>query len=82
MEQPQYILETGTEVVTASRLKKEDFLIVPRILKNRSPATKGKIKGVVGGHGGDVYFVTHGEDKVAAYGWWEFDLVDRPEAKP
>lgn len=49
------------------------------------PNARGVIRGIVGGHGGDVYWVQHGTDGagepvVATYGWWEFELDNGPKS--
>lgn len=75
MKQPSLILAEGTEVQTHTDLVFPDFMVHPTNIANRTPGAKGKIAGVVGGHGGDVYWVDHGDDKSAAYGWWEFELT-------
>ena len=83
MEEPKYILEPGTTVkihdhtfgrTSAGLIVKQEYIDA------RTPSAKGIIRGIVGGHGGDVYWVQHGEDGegkpvIAAYGWWEFELV-------
>ena len=78
MEQPDYILENGTRVKTCSEFGTEGkgFLVGRSHLDLRKPNQSGIIAGVVGGCGGDVYWVRHGteEDEVAPYGFWEFEL--------
>lgn len=56
--------------------------IDPRNLSRRRANAPGVIKGVVGGHGGDVYWVEHetGAEYPAAYCFTEFELesTERP----
>ena len=84
MKEPEYILKNGTKVRIHDTLESTaGFMIAVDFMNRRKPATKGIICGIVGGHGGDVYFVGHGEAKeghfqreqVAVYGWMEFELV-------
>lgn len=74
MEQPYQILGNGTRIITHSTLA--DGLGLPRGGNMRKPNQAGIIAGVVGGYGGDVYWVRHevGEDEVAPYVYTEFEL--------
>lgn len=80
MEQPDTILESGTVVFTHENLTAPSFLIKGEYLDERRSGKLGVIVGVVGGHGGDVYWVRHcGLDTrdrgpISAYGFWEFEL--------
>ena len=81
MDQPEYILESGTRVQVNEKLDTPSgMLIKAEVLERRTPGVSGQINGVVGGHGGDVYWVRHDgeEDKGSAYGWWEFELEPVP----
>ncbi len=74
MKQPIYILDNGTRVRTHKKLgKTTGFLVVMKHIEARKPDAPGVIDGIVGGHGGDVYWVRHGQD-VAAYSFSEFEL--------
>ena len=77
VQQPEYILKNGTKVVTHSRLDDTGGLLIkPKHLEVRKPNQKGTIAGVVGGHGGDVYWVQHdGNEEVGAYCFTEFELA-------
>lgn len=83
MNEPTHILKSGTKIVTHSELgSTTGMLIAQRHLDARHPNKVGEIWGVVPGHGGDVYWVSHkddspdGPDKIAAYCWSEFELVE------
>lgn len=75
MQQPKTILETGTRVRTSSQLDTANFR-VDHIDQRRANAP-GEIHGVVGGFGGDVYWIRHGAAPfiIAPYGFWEFELA-------
>ncbi len=77
MDQPSTILKSGTLIRTHAKLgDTKGLLIFGDNLKARRPDADGKITGVVGGHGGDVYWVQHGEETlVAAYCFDEFELA-------
>lgn len=78
MEEPRYILNNGTKVVTHLHCNgpvgATGILVKPYLLEARRPKAKGETCGIVPGHGGDVYWVRHEDGQVAAYGWWEFEL--------
>lgn len=76
MDCPQFFLDNGTKIRTIDKLEPETgMLISPKNLANRKPSTDGEICGIVGGHGGDVYWVQHeGDDVPAAYSYSEFNL--------
>ncbi len=84
MEQLEHTLESGTRIVTHDELgETTGMLIHERHLKARKPSALGMIGSYVPGHGGDVYFVRHGEGDarsdpcpVAAYCYTEFELVE------
>ena len=77
MQEPSVILANLTRIRTSERLDGTGgMLISEHHLSQRKPNAIGAICGIVGGHGGDVYFVAHlGATSMAAYGWWEFDLA-------
>lgn len=75
---PAYILKPNTRVITNNQFDPEDTwgLLVPwNYLAARAKGKPGKISGVFGGHGGDVYAVIHDDGSEAAYCWSEFELV-------
>ena len=76
MQEPEYILPAKTRVRTTTPLGSTGgFLITQKHLDVRKPGTIGVICGIVGGHGGDVYWVAHiGDPCMAAYGWMDFEL--------
>lgn len=75
MKEPKYILQDGTKVITHVVLHPTTgMLIAADKLANRRANTPGTVVGVVGGHGGDVYWVRHEDGTVAAYGWPEMEL--------
>lgn len=76
VQQPDYILKDGTKVITHEKLDDTRGLTIKaKHLEVRKPHQKGVICGVVGGHGGDVYWVQHeGSEEVGAYGFKEFEL--------
>lgn len=74
MKQPYSFLDNGTRIHTHKKLKPiTGLLVAPKHIEARKPNAPGVIDGVVGGHGGDVYWVRHGQD-VAAYSFSEFEL--------
>lgn len=76
MKQPEYILKPGTRIHTHPVLKSTDgMFVVQRHLDARAANTPGTIRGVVPGHGGDVYYVAHHADNVAVYCFTEFELI-------
>lgn len=71
MKQPDKILPSGTLVRTHATL--QDFgLPHPSAMFRRSNQI-GVIRGIVGGLGGDVYWVEHGRE-VGVYHYEEFEL--------
>jgi hypothetical protein len=83
MQQPSQILANGTMVRTSGRLDSTAGMSVePEYLKTRRSNALGKISGVVGGHGGDVYWVTHAGGAIAAYCFSEFELAAVWESLP
>jgi hypothetical protein len=82
MEQPKYLLKSFVRVRTHAELDRTTgMLITERHLSQRKPNAVGAISGIVGGHGGDVYYVSHiGDPAMAVYGFWEFEL--EPTDKP
>ena len=79
MQQPTYILNNGTRVRTHAALgTTRGMMINQDALDSRRTDADGVIVGVVGGHGGDVYWVRHVEtrdDTTAPYCFDEFELV-------
>lgn len=74
MNEPEYILDRGTKIVTDKTLgSTAGILVKDEYLANRRPSAKGTILGFVPGHGGDIYWVQHEDESIAAYGWMEFD---------
>lgn len=69
MKQPETILPNGTRVRTHKELKYSDSLG-----GSRREDESGTINGVVGGMGGDVYYVDHGNGTWGAYCFDEFEL--------
>lgn len=79
MNQPTYILDNGTRIRTHTKLGTNQGMNVAAIhIDQREADAEGTIAGVVGGHGGDVYWVQHVEtrgDTTAPYCFDEFELV-------
>lgn len=66
----------NTPVVTSYKLgNTEGMLINPKHLNNRKPNTKGIIHAYVPGHGGDVWFIEHSDNDIAAYSITEFAIL-------
>lgn len=84
MKEPEYILKNGTRIRTSDPLDSTaGFMITEKHLEARKPGAVGVITGVVGGHGGDVYWVAHvGDNVTAAYGWMEFELEPAKDPCP
>lgn len=77
MQQPPTILDTGTRIRTHARLGSTAGMNVASVhLDQRCADTPGTITGVVGGCGGDVYWVMHeGCGPSAPYCFDEFEVV-------
>jgi hypothetical protein len=77
MHCPTYILENGTKIRTHATLEPTTGMMIgPGNLSMRKPSADGVIRGVVGGHGGDVYWVHHeGSVLLAPYCYTEFEPV-------
>lgn len=84
MKEPTTILPQGTRIRTSDPLHSTGgFLIREKHVEQRKAATVGAICGIVGGHGGDVYWVAHiGGTCMAAYGWMEFELEPAKDPCP
>ena len=76
MNEPEFILLNGTRIETHEVLGSTGGLMVRGdYVTNRKPSAIGIIRGVVPGHGGDAYWVTHDYGDVAVYCFREFELV-------
>lgn len=77
MDEPRYILENGTVVRTHAELgSTRGFFVTSRCMEQRQSNALGVIMGVVPGHGGDVYWVSHNSELLpGAYSFSEFELA-------
>lgn len=78
MNQPQHILKNGTRIKTRAQLDSMVGMIVPaQYLTTRRVSAEGIIRGVVGGHGGDLYYVEHDTHDLhyAVYCFTEFEVI-------
>jgi hypothetical protein len=84
VNEPEAILPQNTRVQTCSMLLSTGgWFVREKHLEVRKPDAIGVICGVVGGHGGDVYWVDHiGDPCMAAYGWREFNLAPAQDPCP
>lgn len=77
MKQPSRILGNGFRVVTVDVFEKNATMGMiggPDYIAARKNGEPGEIAGVVGGAGGDLYFVKHDVDgSVGVYAFMEFD---------
>lgn len=76
MKQPEHILERGFRVVTVDVFEKNATMGMiggADLISARKNGEPGKIDGVVGGAGGDLYFVLHDDGARAVYAFTEFD---------
>lgn len=79
MNQPEYILKNDTKIVTHRTLDSTQGLCVSsQYIAARKSGAKATIFGVVGGHGGDVYWARHEDGSEAVYCFTEFEF-DTPE---
>ena len=79
MEAPKFILTNGTKIKTHHDLgSTTGLLVTAELLQRRKSNTEGTIKGVVPGHGGDVYWVVNDDGSKTCYCWTEFELVPCP----
>jgi len=80
MKEPKFLLENETKVRTHKVLNSVNGIIVSmHHIEARKADRVGTIKGVVSGHGGDIYWVHHEGDPMldpAVYCWTEFELVE------
>lgn len=78
MKEPATTLPNGTRIRTHTTLDStRGMMVAPCHLNARHASTNGRIAGIVGGHGGDVYWVDHPEEIVpAVYCFTEFELVE------
>ena len=75
MDEPKVIIKSGTRIQT-QHINSESLFVSQKHIDARKSEAIGVITGIVGGHGGDVYWVAHiGDTCMAAYGWWEFELA-------
>ncbi len=75
MDEPKNILPVGTRVITHRELEGTVGMLISDVhLNARKADTPGAIGGIVGGHGGDVYWVAHLDSPMAAYCFSEFEL--------
>lgn len=78
MKQPKYILPVGTRIITHDELfNKPEFGLTATLhglVVARKQGAKGSIWGVVGGAGGDLYWVDHEDGTRASYCFTEFEL--------
>jgi hypothetical protein len=75
MKEPAAVLADGTKIKTCDIIGSTSGMIIRAdYLAARTPSKSGTIRGWVGGHGGDVYWVEHDDGTRSAYGWWEFEL--------
>ena len=78
MKEPEYVLKNGTRVKTHAELDSSIGMIVPsQCVQMRRGSTEGIVRGVAGGHGGDLYYVEHEADDLhyAVYCFTEFEVV-------
>ncbi len=68
-------VKPGLKVRTNERLYRDTgaFCVKPKYLDARRPNAIGEVHSFIPGHGGDVWWVVHGEDDVAAYCFDEFE---------
>ncbi len=78
MNEPRNVLRDGTKILTNDYLSSTAGINVKhQHLSARKPKTPGIIRGWVAGCGGDVYWVQHeGEEIAAVYGFTEFQLTE------
>lgn len=66
-------VKVGLEVRTNDELSTTTGMTVhERHLEARVPSTDGVVTGHVTGHGGDVFWVVHSNNQIAAYAFTEF----------
>jgi hypothetical protein len=78
VNQPQCILKNGARVKTRTSLDSSIGMIVPpQCLSMRRVSAEGIIRGVVGGHGGDLYYVEHEAHDLhyVVYCFTEFEVI-------
>ena len=70
-------MKAGDMVKTVVMLETADgILVVKKHLDARRANCKGRLLNWVPGHGGDVWFVQHESDDIAAYSITEFAILD------
>lgn len=87
MKEPLGTLLNGLKIRTNATLEPSRSMTRSLVLSSdsvamRKPDTEGEIRGVVGGTGGDVYWVQHpGDALFAPYCFTEFEKADRDTEK-
>ena len=69
-------LSKNTNVITSYELGTTDGMFISlNNLNNRKRNCKGKLLSYVPGHGGDVWFIKHSKNDIAAYSINEFAVL-------
>ena len=88
MNEPKVILHRGTKIIIHDSIGPcYGIYVKDNFIANRKPGGPGIILGYVPGHGGDIYWVFHGnelpanlkeikDEDVGVYGWMEFELFE------
>jgi hypothetical protein len=78
VKSPEFILSNGTPIRTHDVLDSEyGLLLSANCRAQRRPSANGVIRGVVPGHGGEVYCVEHNhrDEFYASYSYTEFEVI-------
>jgi hypothetical protein len=78
MENISVLPEVGRKLITHKVLDSntDSFFVKEKNIITRKPNTIGTYYGYVPGAGGDVWWVKHEDETVAAYGYYEVEFYD------
>ncbi len=76
MDAPTQVPEMGTRLRVTALQGTGGMLVVPHQIENRRAGEVVYMHGIVGGHGGDVWWCKHENGDIAPYSWGELDFVD------
>jgi hypothetical protein len=69
-------IETGLKVKTSAELEDtRGMMVAQKHLDCRTPGITGTVEGLVGGHGGNIWWVKHDDGAVAAYCYTELEPI-------
>lgn len=79
MDAPTHVPEIGTLLLVECLITTGGMLLAQADLDKRRAGEVVKMHGIVGGHGGDVWWCKHENGDIAPYCWSELEYSDPPE---